>query len=305
MSIQQAVYSSWVKVCNVIPTVGPSPITKRSRRYNFYADSTHRIVSSDQFRFLVGEEQKEYSIHAVLVAMQSPVLEKLVNNGMCESRSKTAVWNDIDDATFSYFAEFAYTGDYNACAGMASFAMLDFRGNTGSEAVHCKDEGVDMSLDEWGTRPKKKTKSGKITYSSRREKLWAAFVRAPPFNCPDARHLPRKQGSTIDLTETILTHAKLYVFADRYEILTLMKLSLFYLHEALIHIQATDGLDGTVQLIEYCFTRDNLDALKNLVLQYVTCKIEALHEIDAFRLLLLECGALAGPLVESLLARLD
>ena len=237
--------------------------------------------------------------------MQSPVLEKMVNNGMAESRSKTAVWNDIDDDTFAYFAEFAYTGDYNACPAPASFAMLNLGGNIGSGSVDGKDEGVDMSVDEWAFRPKKKTKSGKIAYSSKREALWAGFERAPPFNCPEARHLPSKQGSTIDLTGTLLTHAKLYVFADRYEIRRLMKLSLCYLHDALIHIQATDSLDGTVQLIEYCFTRDNPDALKDLVIQYVACKVETLHKIDAFKLLLLECGALAGPLVGSLLARLD
>ncbi|PWI64054.1 hypothetical protein PCL_00032 [Purpureocillium lilacinum] len=120
-----------------------------------------------------------------------------------------------------------------------------------------------------------KTKSGKIAYSSKREAFWAAFERAP-----EARHLPSKQGSTIDLTGTLLTHAKLYVFADRYEILKLMELSLFYLHDALIHIQSTDSLDGTVQLIEYGFAKDNPDALKDLVLQAMRALRSVLNSLS-------------------------
>ena len=52
------------------------------------------------------------TLHTALVVKQSSVLEKLVGNSMVETQTKTVVWDDLDEATFGLFAQFAYTGDY-------------------------------------------------------------------------------------------------------------------------------------------------------------------------------------------------
>ncbi|MCJ1346194.1 hypothetical protein MMC31_004409 [Peltigera leucophlebia] len=70
------------------------------------------ITQSPVFDFLVGPERKPMSIHKALVAAQSAVLRDLVTGSTEEANSGKMVWEDVDEDTFALFAEFAYTGDY-------------------------------------------------------------------------------------------------------------------------------------------------------------------------------------------------
>ncbi|KAH8193963.1 hypothetical protein TruAng_011870 [Truncatella angustata] len=79
-----------------------------------------RIAQSRPFRFIVGLNEKEFFMHADLVASMSKVLNVLVN-GSCngtakldEARTSLAVWADVDEGTFVRFCEFAYTSNYRA-----------------------------------------------------------------------------------------------------------------------------------------------------------------------------------------------
>lgn len=46
------------------------------------------------------------------MAEQSPALRALVSGFMEEAQIGTAIWEKVDEETFSRFAEFVYTGDY-------------------------------------------------------------------------------------------------------------------------------------------------------------------------------------------------
>lgn len=52
------------------------------------------------------------TIHKALVASQSASLRHLVTGSIEEANSGKVVWEDVDEDTFTLFAEFAYTGDY-------------------------------------------------------------------------------------------------------------------------------------------------------------------------------------------------
>lgn len=71
-----------------------------------------RIAQSPIFEFLVGPERKPMTIHKALVAAQSAALRGLVTGSMEEANSQKVLWEDVDQDTFTLFAEFAYTGDY-------------------------------------------------------------------------------------------------------------------------------------------------------------------------------------------------
>ncbi|KAK3305250.1 uncharacterized protein B0T15DRAFT_531742 [Chaetomium strumarium] len=68
------------------------------------------IASSDMFRFSVGPERREFTMHRALVAHLSPVLAALVNNtNFKEARGAHAVLEEVDEQTFTLFAQYAYT----------------------------------------------------------------------------------------------------------------------------------------------------------------------------------------------------
>ncbi|RFU73018.1 btb poz fold [Trichoderma arundinaceum] len=70
------------------------------------------IASSIPFRFLVGPNQREFSIHSALLTHQSPVLERLVNGSFSEAAEKCVTWKSVDEGTFISFWQHTYTGKY-------------------------------------------------------------------------------------------------------------------------------------------------------------------------------------------------
>ncbi|KAM3558524.1 hypothetical protein ARSEF4850_004561 [Beauveria asiatica] len=79
-------------------------------------DKPHTLnwLSSKQFKFVVGPEGQEFTVHSALVAEQSKPLHALVTNGMKESLEATVKWPHVDVATFKKFSEYLYTGDFVA-----------------------------------------------------------------------------------------------------------------------------------------------------------------------------------------------
>ncbi|KAM0460812.1 hypothetical protein ACHAO4_001604 [Trichoderma viride] len=70
------------------------------------------IASSVPFRFLVGLNRREFTIHSALLSYLSPVLDKLVNGSFSEAAEKCVTWDSVDEDTFIRFWQYAYTGKY-------------------------------------------------------------------------------------------------------------------------------------------------------------------------------------------------
>lgn len=90
------------------------------------------IASSVPFRFLVGPNQREFTIHSALLSHQSPVLDKLVNGGFAEAAEKCVKWDSVDEDTFVRFWQYAYTGKYTVDL---SIAGLEAEPQAAQEAV--------------------------------------------------------------------------------------------------------------------------------------------------------------------------
>lgn len=71
-------------------------------------------MSSKPFRFFVGDEKKEFTIHKTVVTHHSEPLTALVDGPMLEAKEGFAVLKDIDPDTFVRFCEYAYKGDYTS-----------------------------------------------------------------------------------------------------------------------------------------------------------------------------------------------
>lgn len=73
----------------------------------------YSILISKPFKFIVGPEKQEFTLHAEVISRLSTSLNTLINGGMKEAAEGVAVWEDIDAETFIRLSKFAYTGDYD------------------------------------------------------------------------------------------------------------------------------------------------------------------------------------------------
>lgn len=137
---------------------------------------------------------------------------------------------------------------------------------------------------------------------SRRVKFRQAFENKTP--CPILPRQPLldscEPGTNSDerenYTTVFLAHCRLYVLADRFGIETLRALTLWKLHETLVHFTLYETrVPDIVELIEYAYSNtpdycSRVDDLRSLVSEYAVCEIDTLGRSPDFVALMEEGG---------------
>lgn len=150
--------------------------------------------------------------------------------------------------------------------------------------------------------------------SSRREKLWKLFESisySVPKPSNHSSHPRKNLESCEDYKDVFLCHARLYVFAEKYDIAPLKKLSLSKLHKTLSAFTLwMERVGDIVALMRYSYANTvyrspSNDPLRLLVIHYATCVVEQLVKSSEFKALLEEPGELASDLVVKMIHRLD
>ncbi|KAI8957248.1 hypothetical protein F5Y11DRAFT_98616 [Daldinia sp. FL1419] len=266
------------------------------------------IAASKPFRFLVGTEKKEFFMHSELVARISKPLRTLVEGEWKEGKEKSAEWSDVDEGTFVRFCEFAYSGDYMAAEPFDDTATpLKDQGGVRVTPFEPQLEGLDGSTrifsipqpqpvfpsDPWDAAAsdyaaKKKKKAYKGWDSSpptasltKKDVMWREFQEG--VNDEPDRGLKETENTSPskNYSEVLLSHARLYAFADCYDIQPLLELSLRKLHRTLNVFNLHKGarVVDVAQLIDYSYKNTankggNQDKLRSMLATYMACKIE-------------------------------
>ena len=71
----------------------------------------NRLLKSNTFKFVIGEEKEEFNLHKSLVSHHLKPLDRLMNGDLLEAKQGCA-FLDEDVGTFSRFSQFLYTADY-------------------------------------------------------------------------------------------------------------------------------------------------------------------------------------------------
>ena len=260
----------------------------------------HRIVSSPPFAFLVGPDLREFTIHSALVAHQSRPLDALINGNMKEAIERCVKWEDIDEKTFIRFSQYVYTGAYNE--EVPTKREMN---------VPKPEDDLDVFQHDVGSSlgSKKKVKKTVELLGSKKECLWQTFK---DFYQPALlKHEPLPNAPDDDYTETLLCHARMYAFADRYGIDALQTLALRKLKNVLLYFELhSDGWRDIMTLIHYSFDEtvdkgDQADALRSLICFYTACKLEDLWGNAEFRNLTRDLPDFPVGLISVILTRLD
>ncbi len=151
----------------------------------------------------------------------------------------------------------------------------------------------------------------KPTQASKRDNLWEEF-RRPQYSALSPSFQPRENREPCeDYTTVFLSHARLYVFAETYQIEQLKYLVLHKLQQTLLVFTPYEERMGDVaDLMQYTYVNtydgsESMDPLRHLVALYAACMAEKLAGNGEFQDLLKEAGDLANDFVAELVKRLD
>ncbi|KAL2001223.1 hypothetical protein VTN02DRAFT_2084 [Thermoascus thermophilus] len=225
----------------------------------------------------------------------------LMNNGhMAESKTGEAVLEDVELDTFVAFCEFAYKGSYTAPLVVKEEEEEEEDFDRAKEALwtggyYSDDDPLPKctTLREGSSWVERKSKS--IMLSD----LWESFRTLT---------LPPVYAAPVSVQEppALTFHAKVYVFATRYLIEPLRRLSLRRLHGELCRFPLTvKSVQEIFDLAEYTYTDTTRDEawgpqLRELVTHYLACKVHIFANDTRWTQLLDNYGEAGSDLVRKL-----
>ncbi|KIW27731.1 uncharacterized protein PV07_07441 [Cladophialophora immunda] len=146
---------------------------------------------------------------------------------------------------------------------------------------------------DWGSARNKKDKRKKLRSSkSKVEQLWDSFKSEAHVAEKRPWQPEVNEDHCQDYTPVFLCHAKLYAFADTYDVVPLQELVLQKLRLTLSRFKLHPQRVGdVVELLKYTYTNttdyeESIDELRNLVTDYLVCHIEKIiHHVEFTKLL--------------------
>ncbi|KAL7815803.1 hypothetical protein V8C26DRAFT_105411 [Trichoderma gracile] len=127
---------------------------------------------------------------------------------------------------------------------------------------------------------------------STKYRMMEAFVSDHPQEQDNATRSPRKiPESCEDYTDVFLSHAQLYVIADKYDIPELGQYCLSNLYADLLNRNVHENRTGDIlSLARYSFNNTvETDKLRHLVVGYCACFMKQITTSDGFKALIDEC----------------
>lgn len=273
------------------------------------------------FKFII--DGHPLYIHAGLVSLHSKPLDRLMNGHMAEAQQGFAVLEDVDAETFARFIQWAYSGFYSAPSPDPELsceehnadrdAVVDgppaaYEDEPVEEAMPVEEELNELSYSrsrQFGEKKKswQSYNNGPTNRRSSRNVLKDSFkkrkitVRRESIVIPPPRP---NRGPVEDYTNIFLSHARLHVFADKYDVGLLKLLALEELQITLAKFSLYSERTGDiVELLRYIYVNSGesvpgVEDLRTLTTHYVGYEMDTLMKDENFKALMIEDG---GPLL--------
>lgn len=259
-------------------------------------------------------------MHGEMASFHSKVLDRMMNGHMSEAHTKSAPLSDVDKDTFIRFVQWAYTKSYTPATHILVPASKSL-----TEADKNEDPGLDRPENPFravgGIAPRR----GFVFPSDSDEtdedeqiwpvvEGWATGGMAPKaslFQNVSHEKTRRKRASGVvesksdiplrpneskleNYTEVFLSHARLYVFADKYDIQPLRSVALEQLQVTLdaftLFVERTADIIVLFRWI-YDNTGDSKEGVKDIrttMIRYITKERKTLLGVDAFTAMVAE-----------------
>jgi hypothetical protein len=224
-----------------------------------------------------------------------------------EREKAIAELDDVDEDTFILLCQFAYMGDY-----IVPEPSIDTPGKSDGSSSSSKrkasalnDIREESTATSYASRSKKRAKkpvarrAKKPTGTTQNDFRVSKYCDTLPSASLIAACEVQPNSSAIqNYTQVFLTHAKLYVLADKYLVENLRALCLHKLHKTLVEFTLYQKrVNDVLALVEYVFSdktqATSEEPLRALVLEYIVLQIHNIGGLDQFASLLGQNGAFA------------
>lgn len=242
----------------------------------------------------------------------------MCNGSMNESINKTATLADIEPTTFVQFAEFCYFGNYrSALKAVPIFNRSSELARRLTEGIYrnfCYDCGKVTNFHDGICKGCARTL---VVGKNPSQTLWEDFKKEE-FGAMGMLHRELRDylqhQKKDEPSDDLIDHARLWVFAECYDIPALRDLCLHKLHRDLIMFNLSErNSDKLVNLLEYIAdntmeSQHSVEgltsgecALRNLLLRYTICHTDVLRGSKRFGKLLENGGSLVRDYVHKLM----
>lgn len=226
-------------------------------------------------------EDKSFYIHEALISRTSAPLGSMITGHMKEAQQGFAVLSDVTESTFARFVSWLYGKDYTP----ASFTTTNGDTSSAEASKTPKKESYD---DDWSfsSVKKKKKKKGITVRTALKEK----FITWDEDEY-DMQPVPVRgnKGSDEEFTDVFLSHAQLYVFAEKYDVQDLKQLALGKLRHTLASFTLyRQRVDDILTLLRYVYAETarngfGKEDMRSMLMFYVSTEMDFFEEQGGFK----------------------
>ncbi|RKK10700.1 hypothetical protein BFJ66_g17009 [Fusarium oxysporum f. sp. cepae] len=264
-------------------------------------------LDRDFVTFRIGPNRHEFCVHKSLVTMSSPVFKAGLEGCWTESGNNEYQLRDTDPETFRCVIGFLYTGNYTQHVDLGTAdhgssyndpeveAGIEETPNASAGPVSSRPTTPGYSLQfpysvdqfiislsnfEAASDPTHKLKLSNLQKIGR---TLASFKRLWPENnyLIDSTWIPETDSDMEHYYRpNLLLNAKVYVFAERYNMEPLKQASLYYTKQLLCHfIPRKEHIGALIDIVHEIYegTQEN-DCARKLISSYFGCFLEHLME---------------------------
>ena len=242
----------------------------------------------------------------------------MINGHLSEAQQGFAILEDVDEGTFVRFIRWAYSKDYPAPEHMLVEGSNDTSAQMPTTETS-KDAGsfdYDLVWGSWSTKKGKKKKNTGHSSSSKgslRESFILQYDLLSLDHSVDPS-IPGPRGNKApeeDYTEVFLAHARMYVFAEKYDIQPLKTLALLKLHHTLsIFTLFPERVWDIMTLLKYVYANtaeavDGNEDIRTMLAHYIGCEMETLIKDGEIKDLMLDNGDMLGDFLKMFASRVS
>lgn len=232
----------------------------------------------------------------------------MINGHLSEAQQGFAILEDVDEGTFVRFIRWAYNKDYPAPEHTLVESISETSAQRPTPETPKDAWGVNDDHDAWGGWLPKKGKKNKNTGHSSPSKgsLRESFITyydSSSWGPSVDDSIPRLRGNRApeeDYSEVFLGHARMYVFAEKYDIQPLKTLALLKLHNTLsIFTLFPERVGDITTLLKYVYANtaeavDGTEDIRTMLAHYIGCEMEMLIKEGEIKDLMLDNGDMLG-----------
>lgn len=241
----------------------------------------------------------------------------MINGHLSEAQQGFAILEDVDEGTFVRFIHWAYNKDYP----VPEHTLVENSSETSTqrptpETLNDAYWVVNDDYDGSGWPHQKIKKRKGTVYSSSwkgslRESFITQYDSSSQGHSVDAS-IPGARGNKDpeeDYSEVVLGHARMYVFAEKYDIQSLKTLSLRKLHKTLSNFTLFPERVGDIaKMLEYVYENtaeavDGTEDIRTMLAHYIGCEMETLVKDGEFKDLMLHNGDMLGDFLKMCASR--